>query len=97
MIIQWQLQTAQDILRCFEADIFLAFGQLSIAEIRTGDVLDAIRAVERRDALEIESADCQLLARIQVRGPLRAGGAQPGGAATKKHQAEVTVLLAVNS
>jgi hypothetical protein len=62
MINQWQPQTAKDILRRFEADIFPAFGQMPIAEIHARDVLDAIRAVERRGALEI--ATVPLLARL---------------------------------
>ena len=53
MINKWQPQTAQEILRRFESDIFPAFGHLPIGEIQAPDVLDAIRAIERRGALEI--------------------------------------------
>jgi integrase len=70
MINKWQPQTAQDILRRFEADVFPAFGQVPIAEIQARDVLDAIRAVERRGALEIANrltANCSRVFKYAVR------------------------------
>lgn len=53
MIKKWQPRTAEEILRRFESDLFPAFGHLPIAEVQAPDVLDAIRTVERRGALEI--------------------------------------------
>lgn len=70
MINKWQPQTAQDILRRFEADIFPAFGRVPIAEIQARDVLDAIRAVERRGALEIANrltANCSRVFKYAIR------------------------------
>jgi integrase len=70
MINQWQPQTAGDILRRFEADIFPAFGQVPISEIQARDVLDAIRAVERRGALEIANrltANCSRVFKYAIR------------------------------
>lgn len=70
MINKWQPQTAQDILRRFEADVFPALGQVPIAEILARDVLDAIRAVERRGALEIANrltANCSRVFKYAIR------------------------------
>jgi hypothetical protein len=70
MINQWQPQTAEDILRRFEADIFPAFRQLPIARIQARDVVDAIRAVERRGALEIANrliANCSGVFKYAIR------------------------------
>jgi integrase len=70
MINQWQPQTAKDILRRFEADVFPAFGQLPIAEIQARDVIDAIRRVERRGALEIANrltANCSRVFKYAIR------------------------------
>jgi len=70
MINMWQPQTARDILRRFETDIFPALGQVPIAEIHARDVLDAIRAVEGRGALEIANrltANCSRVFKYAIR------------------------------
>jgi hypothetical protein len=70
MIKKWQPRTAEEILRRFEAYIFPAFGQLPIAEIQAPDVLDDIRAIERRGALEIanrQTANCSGVFRYAIR------------------------------
>jgi hypothetical protein len=72
MINKWQPQTADEILRRFESDIFPAFGHLPIAEVQAPDVFDAVRAIERRGALEI--------ANRQTAVPVRAGQHMVSGA-----------------
>ena len=70
MINKWQPQTAQEILRRFESDIFPAFGHMPIGEIQAPDVLDAIRAIERRGALEIanrQTANCSRVFKYAIR------------------------------
>ena len=70
MMNKWQPQTAAEILRRFEADIFPAFGSLPIAEVQVPDVLDAIRAIERRGALEIanrQTANCSRVFKFAIR------------------------------
>lgn len=70
MLNQWQPKTAADILRRFEIDIFPAFGNLPIAQVQTRDVLDAIRAIEKRGALEMASritANCSRVFRFAIR------------------------------
>ncbi|WP_056441068.1 integrase arm-type DNA-binding domain-containing protein [Massilia sp. Root335] len=70
MIKKWQPRTAEEILRRFEAYIFPAFGQSPIAEIQAPDVLDDIRAIERRGALEIanrQTANCSGVFRYAIR------------------------------
>ena len=70
MLGQWQPQTAHDILHRFELDIFPKFGDLPATEIRTQDVLDAIRAVEQRGAREIArrlTANCARVFRYAMR------------------------------
>jgi integrase len=70
MLNQWQPQTAKDILHRFELDIFPVIGRLPVAEVQTRDVLDAIRAVERRGALEIANrlaANCSRVFKFAIR------------------------------
>ncbi len=70
MLGQWQPQTAHDILHRFELDIFPSIGKLPVTEVQARDVLDAIRAVERRGALEIASrlaANCSRVFRYAMR------------------------------
>lgn len=70
MLGQWQPQTARDILHRFELDIFPLIGRLPVNEVQARDVLDAIRAVERRGALEIASrlaANCSRVFRYAMR------------------------------
>lgn len=70
MLGQWQPQTARDILHRFELDIFPLIGKLPVTEVQARDVLDAIRAVERRGALEIASrlaANCSRVFRYAMR------------------------------
>lgn len=70
MLGQWQPQTARDILHRFELDIFPLIGRLPVTEVQARDVLDAIRAVERRGALEIASrlaANCSRVFRYAMR------------------------------
>lgn len=70
MLGQWQPQTARDILHRFELDIFPLIGRLPVTEVQARDVLDAIRAVERRGALEIASrlaANCSRVFRYSMR------------------------------
>ena len=70
MLGQWQPQTAHDILHRFELDIFPLIGWLPVTEVQARDVLDAIRAVERRGALEIASrlaANCSRVFRYAMR------------------------------
>lgn len=67
---QWQPQTAHDILHRFELDIFPSIGKLPVTEVQARDVLDALRAVERRGALEIASrlaANCSRVFRYAMR------------------------------
>lgn len=86
MLAQWQPQTARDVLHRFEQDVFLQIGKLAIIEIQSRDVIDAIRAVERRGALEIASrlaANCSRVFRYAMRCRLaerNPGGALAGGA-----------------
>jgi len=70
MLGQWQPQTARDILHCFELDIFPLIGKLPVTEVQARDTLEAIRAVERRGALEIASrlaASCSRVFRYAMR------------------------------
>jgi len=70
MLGQWQPKTASDILHRFELDVFPVIGQLPVAAVQARDVLDAIRAVERRGALEIASrltANCSRVFRFAMR------------------------------
>jgi len=70
MLAQWQPQTARDILHRFEQDVFPQIGKLAVTEIQQRDVIAAIRAVERRGALEIASrlaANCSRVFRYAVR------------------------------
>jgi integrase len=70
MLAQWQPQTARDILHRFEQDVFPQIGKLAVTEIQSRDVIDAIRAVERRVALEIASrlaANCSRVFRYAMR------------------------------
>lgn len=70
MINKWQPQTAEEILRRFESDIFPAFGDLPINKVQAPDVLDAIRAIERRGALEIanrQTANCSHVFKYAIR------------------------------
>ena len=73
MRTQWQPQTAHDILHRFELDIFPRIGDIPVKEVRTQDVLDAIRAVEQRGAREIArrlAANCARVFRHVVRSGL---------------------------
>lgn len=73
MLGQWQPQTAHDILHRFELDIFPELGGIPITDIRTHDVLDAIRAVEQRGAREIArrlAANCSRVFRYAIRSGL---------------------------
>lgn len=70
MTNKWQPQTAEEILRRFESDIFPAFGQLPINKVQAPDVLDAIRAIEQRGALEIanrQTANCSRVFKYAIR------------------------------
>jgi len=70
MLAQWQPQTARDILHRFEQDVFPQIGKLAVTEIQSHDVIDAIRAVERRRALEIASrlaGNCSRVFRYAMR------------------------------
>jgi len=70
MLPQWQPQTAKDILHRFEQDVFPLIGKQPVTGIQSRDVLDAIRAVERRGALEIASrltANCSRVFRFAMR------------------------------
>jgi integrase len=50
---KWQPQTAENILHRFEVDLFPHFGTFPIADVSVTNVLDAIRSVEQRGALEV--------------------------------------------
>lgn len=70
MLSKWQPGTAEEILRRFESDILPAFGHLPITKIQPLDVLDAIRAIERRGALEIanrQTANCSRVFKHAIR------------------------------
>lgn len=70
---KWQPQTAENILHRFTIDLFPAFGSLPIAEVSGPDVLDAIRAVEKRGALEVAkrlTADCSRVFNYALRSEL---------------------------
>jgi integrase len=70
MINKWQPQTADEILRRFESDIFPAFGHLPINKVQAPDVLDAICAIEKRGALEIanrQTANCSRVFKHAIR------------------------------
>ncbi len=70
MINKWQPQTAGEIHRRFESDIFPAFGHLPINKVEPPDVLDAIRAIERRGALEIanrQTSNCLRVVKYAIR------------------------------
>lgn len=70
MLNKWQPGTADEILRRFESDIFPAFRHLPIAKVQPSDVLDAIRAIERRGALEIsnrQTANCSRVFKHAIR------------------------------
>lgn len=49
----WTTDYGRHVMSRFEADIFPLFGKRPIAEIEAPEILDALRAVERRGALEI--------------------------------------------
>lgn len=70
MLRQWQPKTAQDILHRLEVDIFPAFGNVLVTEVTPRDVLQAIRTIESRGALEIASrtaANCSRVFRYAIR------------------------------
>ncbi len=70
MLNKWQPGTAEEILRRFESDIFPTFGHLPINKVQAPDVLDAIRAIERRGALEIanrQTANCSRVFKYAIR------------------------------
>jgi site-specific recombinase XerD len=70
MLRQWQPQTARGILHRLELDIFPEFGHLPVAQVQPRDVLDAIRAIERRGALEIANrltANCSRVFKYAIR------------------------------
>lgn len=70
MLRKWQPKTAKDILHRLEVDIFGAFGDMPIAEVKPWDVLQAIRKIESRGALEIASrtaANCSRIFRYAIR------------------------------
>jgi integrase len=70
MLRQWQPQTARDILRRLELDIFPAFGSMPITDVQPRDVIHAVRAIESRGALEIASrtaANCARIFRYAIR------------------------------
>lgn len=60
----WRPQTAKDILNRLERDIYPSFGHLPIDQVEPSDVLDAIRSVEKRGALEIAKRLLQNCVRI---------------------------------
>ncbi|WP_229412481.1 tyrosine-type recombinase/integrase [Massilia sp. Root335] len=70
MLNKWQPGTAEEILRRFESDLFPAFGHLPINKVQAPDVLDAIRAIEKRGALEIanrQTANCSRVFKHAIR------------------------------
>jgi integrase len=64
MLNKWQPQTAQDILNRLKRDMFPALGSLPISTIEPIDVLEAIRSVEQRGALEIAKRLAQNCSRV---------------------------------
>lgn len=64
MLGQWQPQTAKDILHRLELDVFGAFGDMPITEVQPRHVLQAIRTIESRGALEIASRTAANCSRI---------------------------------
>jgi len=64
LLPKWRQQTAAETPRRFEANIFPGFGPLPIAEMQAPDVLDGIRAIERRGALEIAARQTANCARV---------------------------------
>jgi integrase len=83
MLGQWQPKTAQDILHRLEVDIFGAFGDMPITEVQPRDVLQAIRAIEARGALEIASRTAANCSRV-FRYAIRAGIAERNPAETMR-------------
>jgi integrase len=61
---KWQPQTAQNILHRLECDIFPTCGGLPIDEVKPGQLIEALRAVEGRGALEIAKRNAQNCSRI---------------------------------
>lgn len=61
---RWQPDTAADILHRLETDIFPEFGALPIGEVTGRDVLEAIRKIEERGALEVARRNLANCSRI---------------------------------
>jgi hypothetical protein len=64
MLEKWQPVTATDILNRFVRDIFPACGQLPITDVEVGHLLEAIRTVEKRGAMEIAKRLTQNCSRV---------------------------------
>lgn len=70
MLRQWQPQTARDILHRLELDVFPAIGHIPVAQVQPRDVLDSIRAIEKRGAHEIASrltSNCSRIFKYAIR------------------------------
>lgn len=66
----WQPQTAANLMHRFELDLFPVFGNVPIAYVKVPHVLEAIRAVEGRGALEIAkrlTSDCSRVFKYAIR------------------------------
>lgn len=61
---KWTPRTAQNTLHRLEMDIFPAIGSIAIDQVTIPQVLDAIRAIEARGALEVASRLTAVCVRI---------------------------------
>jgi len=63
-IDSWQAQTAENILHRLEVDIFPMLGKHPIAEIKAPVVLDVLRQIEKRGALDMAKRQGQVCSQI---------------------------------
>lgn len=88
----WTEEYAERVLRLLEADIFPWLGARQVAELKSADVLEPVRLIEQRGALETAHRALQICggvfryaiatgrAEADVTAPLRGGGRSGSGA-----------------
>jgi len=101
----WTEQYAERVLRLLEADVFPWLGTRPVAELKSADVLEPVRLIEQRGALETAHRALQICggviryaiatgrAEVDVTAPLRGGGRSGSGAlapVTAVHHAAIT-------
>lgn len=101
----WTEEYAERVLRLLEADIFPWIGARPVGDLKSGDVLEPVRLIEKRGALETAHRALQTCggviryaiatgrAEVDITAPLRGGGRSGSGAlapVTAVHHAAIT-------